>query len=153
MKRLLLTIALLLVVAVAGAQVTTSSLRGVVTDNDNNPIAGAAVVAHHEPSGSTYGVCTNADGHYAINGMRVGGPYTIEFSCLGYKTQQHTVAEMHIGETMYLDAKLKEDNEYIDEVWVVHTKHDARTENFNDLEMAAIPTIDRSIYDLTKLMS
>ena len=65
MKRLLLTIALLLVVAVAGAQVTTSSLRGVVTDNDNNPIAGAAVVAHHEPSGSTYGVCTNADGHYA----------------------------------------------------------------------------------------
>lgn len=153
MKRLLLTIALLLVVAVAGAQVTTSSLRGVVTDNDNNPIAGAAVVARHEPSGSTYGVCTNADGHYAINGMRVGGPYTIEFSCLGYKTQQHTVAEMHIGETMYLDAKLKEDNEYIDEVWVVHTKHDARTENFNDLEMAAIPTIDRSIYDLTKLMS
>ena len=71
MKRLLLTIALLFAVAVAGAQVTTSSVRGVVTDNDNNPIAGAAVVARHEPSGSTYGVCTNADGHYAINGMRV----------------------------------------------------------------------------------
>lgn len=153
MKRLLLTIALLLVVAVAGAQVTTSSLRGVVTDNDNNPIAGAAVVAHHEPSGSTYGVCTNADGHYAINGMRVGGPYTIEFSYLGYKTQQHTVAEVHVGEALYIDAKLKEETELITEVWVVHTKHDARTENFNDLEMAAIPTIDRSIYDLTKLMS
>ena len=153
MKRLLLTIALLLVVAVAGAQVTTSSVRGVVTDNDNNPIAGAAVVARHEPSGSLYGVCTNADGHYAINGMRVGGPYTIDISYLGYKNQQHTVAEMHVGETLYLDAKLKEETELITEVWVVHTKHDARTENFNEMEIVEIPTVDRSIYDLTKLMS
>ena len=153
MKRLLLTVALLLVVAVASAQVTTSSLRGVVTDNDKNPIAGAAVVARHEPSGSVYGVCTNADGHYAINGMRVGGPYTIEFSYLGYKTQQHTVTEMHVGETLYLDAKFKEDAELITEILVVHTKHDARTENFNEREMATIPTVDRSIYDLTKLMS
>ena len=153
MKRLLTTLALLFVVAVASAQVTTSSLRGVVTDNDKNPIAGAAVVARHEPSGSVYGVCTNADGHYAINGMRVGGPYTIEFSYLGYKTQQHTVAEMHVGETLYIDVKLKEDAELITEILVVHTKHDARTENFNEREMAAIPTVDRSIYDLTKLMS
>lgn len=153
MKRLLATIALLLVVAVSTAQVTTSSVRGVVTDNDNNPIVGAAVVARHEPSGSLYGVCTNADGHYAINGMRVGGPYTIEFSYLGYKTQQHTVAEMHVGETLYIDVKLKEDAELITEVWVVHTKHDARTENFNEMEIVEIPTVDRSIYDLTKLMS
>ena len=153
MKRLLLTVALLLVVAVAGAQVTTSSVRGVVTDNDKKPIVGAAVIARHEPSGSLYGVCTNADGHYAINGMRVGGPYTIEFRYLGYKTQEHTVAEMHVGETLYIDVKLKDDSEFIEEVYVVHTKHDARTENFNEMEMATIPTVDRSIYDLTKLMS
>ena len=153
MKRLLLTVALLLVVAVASAQVTTSTLRGVVTDNDNKPIAGAAVIAHHEPSGSQRGAYTNADGHYVINGMRVGGPYSIEISYLGYHTEHYTVAEMHVGETLYIDAKLKEDTEYIGEVLVVHTKHDARTENFNELEMAAIPTIDRSIYDLTKLMS
>ena len=152
MKRLLLTVALLFVVAVAGAQVTTSSVRGVVTFNDK-PIVGAAVVARHEPSGSLYGACTNADGHYAINGMRVGGPYTIEFSYLGYKNQQHTVAEMHVGETLYLDVKLKEETEIIDEIWVVYTKHDARTENFNEMDIVEIPTVDRSIYDLTKLMS
>ncbi|MBO5882559.1 MAG: carboxypeptidase regulatory-like domain-containing protein [Alistipes sp.] len=153
MKRLLLTIALLLVVAVAGAQVTTSSVRGVVTDNDKNPIIGAAVVARHEPSGSTYGVCTNADGHYAINGMRVGGPYTIEISYLGYKTTNHTVAEMHVGEALYLDITLKEEYEVIDEITIVHLNHDVRTKNFNEKDMAAIPTVDRSIYDLTKLIS
>ena len=152
MKRLLLTVALLFVVAVASAQVTTSSVRGTVTANDK-PIAGATVVARHQPSGSVYGVCTNADGHYAINGMRVGGPYIIEFSYLGYKTQQHTVAEMHIGEMLNINATLNEDYEVIDEIVVVHTNHDARTENFNEIEMASIPTIDRSIYDLTKLMS
>ena len=127
MKRLLLTVALLLVVAVASAQVTTSSVRGVVTTNDKQPIAGAAVVARHEPSGSLYGVCTNADGHYAINGMRVGGPYTIEFSYLGYKTQQHIVTETHVGETIYIDATLNEDYEVIDEVIVVVSTNDTRT--------------------------
>ena len=75
MKRLLLTIALLLVVAVATAQVTTSAVRGSVTTNDK-PLAGATIIATHAPSGTTYGATSNAQGYYSISGMRVGGPYT-----------------------------------------------------------------------------
>mgnify|MGYP003440493655 CR=1 FL=1 len=44
MKRLLLIVALLLVVAVSTAQVTTSAIRGQVTTNDN-PLPGATIVA------------------------------------------------------------------------------------------------------------
>ena len=85
MKRLLLTVALLLVVAVATAQVTTSSIRGKVTMNDNNnPMPGATIVALHTPSGTQYGTIANSEGHFVISGMRVGGPYTITVSYIGY---------------------------------------------------------------------
>ncbi|HET7747330.1 MAG TPA: carboxypeptidase-like regulatory domain-containing protein, partial [Vicinamibacteria bacterium] len=55
--------------------VTTSSISGVVTDEQQLPIPGASVVATHEPSGSKYETTTRPDGSYSIPGMRVGGPY------------------------------------------------------------------------------
>ena len=68
---------------IISAQVTTSSLNGLVVDESGAPAIGVAVLATHEPSGTIYTVITNEDGRYTINGMRSGGPYSVEFSCLG----------------------------------------------------------------------
>jgi hypothetical protein len=56
--------------------VTTGSITGVVTDGQQ-PVAGADVIAIHEPSGTVYETKTRTDGRFAIPGMRVGGPYTV----------------------------------------------------------------------------
>ena len=61
----------------ASAQVTTSSLGGRVVDQNGEPVIGAAIVAIHEPSGTSYGSVTNVDGLYTIQGMRTGGPYRV----------------------------------------------------------------------------
>ncbi len=151
MKRLLLTVALLLAVAVSNAQVTTSALRGTLTAN-GNPLEGASVVALHEPSGKVYGTAVGADGHYSISGMRVGGPYKIEFSYLGYETVVYKDVELALGETLTINAELKEDDNLIEEIWVVPSRQDMHTQNFSSSAIEGIPTIDRSIYDLTKLM-
>jgi protocatechuate 3,4-dioxygenase beta subunit len=86
MRNLLKSLALACIALFAGivvsAQVTTSSLGGRVVDQNGEPVIGAAVVAVHEPSGTTYGSVTNADGLYTIQGMRTGGPYRVEVSCL-----------------------------------------------------------------------
>ena len=74
----------------ASAQVTTSSLGGRVVDQNGEPVIGAAVVAIHEPSGTSYGSVTNVDGLYTIQGMRTGGPYRVEVSCLGYQQVNYT---------------------------------------------------------------
>lgn len=151
MKRLLLSVALLFVVAVAAAQVTSSSIRGSVTSNDN-PLSGAAIVALHTPSGTQYGTISNAEGHYSIGGMRVGGPYRIEISFLGYKTVIYKNVELNLGKTSTFDADLEVDDALIDEVVVISDASDMHTQNFSNQEIGNIPTIDRSIYDLTKLM-
>ena len=79
-----IAVALFITIAtVMQAQVTTSSMSGRVTDVDG-AVIGATVVATHEPSGTTYGTVTNLEGRYNLNGMRVGGPYTVEISYIGY---------------------------------------------------------------------
>ena len=153
MKRLLLSVALSLVVAVAAAQVTTSSVRGRVTHNDN-PLLGATVVAVHTPSGTQYGATTNTDGYFAISGMRVGGPYNITISYIGYSDATFDNITLSIGEIREIDAKLSESAIELDDVSVI--AFSARRRDVNDYsraEMEIIPSIDRSIYDLTNIMS
>ena len=154
MKRLLLTVALLLAVAVSYAQVTTSSIRGTITDN-GKPVEYATVVATHIPSGKTYGQAVGADGHYSISGMRAGGPYRIEFSYLGYETLTYNDVELSLGQTVVFNAELEEDKDatIMTPVTVVFSNRDMHTQQFSNHHMERIPTIDRSIYDLTKLMS
>ncbi|HEX9365620.1 MAG TPA: carboxypeptidase-like regulatory domain-containing protein, partial [Vicinamibacterales bacterium] len=68
---------LVLAGAPVGAQsVTTGSIGGIVTDG-TKPVAGASVIAIHEPSGTSYEATTRADGRFSIPNMRVGGPYTV----------------------------------------------------------------------------
>lgn len=55
--------------------VTTGNINGVVTDAQKQPVAGATVIAIHEPSGTGYETTTRADGRYSIPNMRVGGPF------------------------------------------------------------------------------
>ena len=153
MKRLLLSVALSLVVAVAAAQVTTSSVRGRVTHNDN-PLLGAAVVAVHTPSGTQYGATTNTDGYFAISGMRVGGPYNITISYIGYSDATFDNITLSIGEIREIDAKLSESAIELDDVSVIAFSAGRRDVNdYSRAEMEIIPSIDRSIYDLTNIMS
>ena len=74
-----------LLATVVQAQVTTSSMSGRVTDAEG-AVIGATVIATHQPSGTTYGTVTNMEGRFNLNGMRVGGPYTVEISYKGYGT-------------------------------------------------------------------
>jgi hypothetical protein len=73
--------------APAAAQgVTTGALSGIVTDAQMQPVAGASIIAIHEPSGTTYEATTRADGRYSIPGMRVGGPYSVQAVYVGTGT-------------------------------------------------------------------
>ena len=143
---------------VAYAQVTTSSLSGKIVDESGEPVIGAAVIAVHEPSGTTYGGVTNADGLYTIQGMRSGGPYKVTFTNLGYRDVQYTDVTLALAETYSLDGTLSEASELLNEVIVtaapaskfVGEKTGAATNITND-QILSLPTVSRSITDVTRL--
>jgi hypothetical protein len=76
--------AMLWPVGAARAQgVTTGAMTGIVTNPQQQPVAGADVIAVHEPSGTSYEATTRADGRFSIPGMRVGGPYSVTVAYTG----------------------------------------------------------------------
>lgn len=152
MKRLLLTVALSLVVAVAMAQITTSSIRGMVTTNDK-PLSGATIVAIHTPSGTRYGTISNHEGHYAISGMRVGGPYEITITFIGYNDVIYKSINLGIGEPSTFDTELSESSVEVDYVVIAGHIDNHGGKTFSRSDMEQIPSIDRSIYDLTNILS
>ncbi|MBQ2172808.1 MAG: TonB-dependent receptor [Bacteroidales bacterium] len=163
MKQALKSLSLAFITMFAGivafAQVTTSSLSGVVVDQNGEPVIGAAVLALHEPSGTVYGAVTNADGRYTIQGMRTGGPYKVDFSCLGYQEATYTGVVLQLAETFTLDAKIAESSEFLEATVVIadaaskfnSQERTGAVTNINNAQITAIPTVNRSITDVTRL--
>ena len=157
-KCLIAAFAAMLMAVVASAQVTTSALGGRVVDANGEPVIGAAVVATHTPSGTVYGVVTNEAGRYTINGMRAGGPYSVEVSCLGYQSVVYTDLTLQLAETFSLNAELKDDSELLSEAMVIAaaaSKFSAEkmgsATNISGRDITSMPTVSRSITDVTRL--
>ncbi len=70
-------IAALAIPAAVSAQETTSSISGTVTSN-GAPVAGAEVTITNTASGTRSTTTTDTGGSFSANGLRVGGPYTVE---------------------------------------------------------------------------
>jgi hypothetical protein len=159
-KRLfLLVVTLLTLTLTAVAQITTSSMAGKVTFDDANgeEVIGATVVALHEPSGTRYTAVTNASGRFAIQGMRTGGPYEVTISYIGYQPKVFKGIILQLAETFNLAAWISEDATQLAEVVVsgkaskfAAEKTGAST-NINNSQIANLPTVNRSITDVTRL--
>lgn len=110
-KKLHLLFALLIFfVSQAMAQITTSSLSGKITAN-NEDVIGATIRVTHEPSGTVYGATTNANGRYSIQGLQPGGPYKVEVSYIGYSSKVLKGVNLPLGQNTVLDETLKENAE------------------------------------------
>jgi len=138
--------------------VTTASLNGVVKDADGNPLPGANVIAEHIPSGSQYGAATRDNGFFNLPNLRVGGPYTVTVSYIGYNPQKKENINLNLGQDFRIEFTLESQAVTVGEV-VVTAEQDAvlnsnRTgaATYVDVEqIQTLPTIKRSIRDLTRL--
>ena len=157
-KRLFMLVVTLLTLSLtAVAQVTTSGINGIVTAN-NEEVIGATVSAKHVPSGSVYRAVTNMNGRYTITGMRSGGPYEVEVSYIGYQTKKFTGIQLSLGQNTVVDVVLTEGSEMLQEVEIVasarntmRSDRSGAVTNVNGDQMAAVPTVGRSMTDIMKL--
>ena len=155
--RSFLAVVVTMIAVSVNAQITTSTLSGKVVDANGEAIIGATVQATHTPSGTHYGTVTNMDGLYTIQGMRIGGPYKVEISYIGYQTVNYTDVALQLGEIYNLNASLKETSEVLEEVVVIAARSRFANEktgastNISNAQLTSIPTINRSISDIARL--
>jgi TonB-linked SusC/RagA family outer membrane protein len=85
----------------------TTQVKGIVTDEGGNPMAGVNVVIQ----GTTIGIITDTDGRYQIN---TDSKSTLSFSFIGY-----TIQDILVAKQKEINVKLLPDNLQVDEVVVV----------------------------------
>ncbi|MBG6235945.1 outer membrane receptor protein involved in Fe transport [Pedobacter sp. CAN_A7] len=158
LKVLVVFIAFLGSFSVAQAQVTTSSMTGTIKDAQA-ALPGASVKAIHTPTGTVYGITTNNDGRFTIGNMRVGGPYSVEVSFVGFKPQKFDNVYLKLGEPYVINVTLDDNASNLSEVTIVGSQPNSilnsnKSGSSTVVTRAQIqnqPTITRSVNDLTRL--
>ena len=144
--------------ATYGQGVTTAALSGSVTDHAGSALAGATVVALHVPSGTAYGTVANADGLYNLPNLRVGGPYTVTVSFIGFQTRTEEGVYLNLAQNRNLGFALSEQVTQIGELMVLGETDDVlnadrtgASTTISPEQIRLMPTIKRSTRDLTRL--
>lgn len=138
--------------------VSTSSMTGRVVDNKGETLPGANVVATHMPSGTRYGAVTNIEGRYTIPGMRVGGPYNVTVSFIGYESQTVEGIFLSLGIAANVNVTMRDSGEELAEVVITGEKNSVfssdrtgATTAIDNQTINKLPTISRRIGDFTRL--
>ena len=142
--------------------VTTGQIAGIVTDSQQQPVAGASVIAIHEPSGTSYEATTRADGRFSIPNMRVGGPYTVTVAYTGSGAtafEPATVADVMVNLGVATDLPLTVRAIAVQETVTVTAQSDpvfnsARTGAATSVsrdEISTLPTLSGRLTDVTRL--
>jgi len=137
---------------------TTSALSGTVVDEKGEGLPGATVIAIHEPTGSRYGASTRGDGRYNIVNMRVGGPYKVTVSFVGYKESVQSGISLTLASELRQNFKLELNQAQLEEVKVVASRssviNSGRTgaaTTVSNSSITTLPTLNRSLGDFARL--
>lgn len=139
-------------------QVTTSSISGVVKNEKQEVLVGTTIHVVHTPTGTSYKTVTNKNGVYVLPAVRVGGPYTIHASFVGFRKGEETDVNTQLGVTTNVNFTLVDEKSTLKEVVVSGTKSGlfskektGAAQQFTRRELQSIPiTGARTIESITK---
>ncbi|HEX6983350.1 MAG TPA: carboxypeptidase regulatory-like domain-containing protein [Balneolaceae bacterium] len=161
MKRYLLLLAtiFLLPLSMFAQNATSGSIEGTITDANGEPLPGANIVAIHQPTGTRYGTASRTNGDYTFPNVRVGGPYVVQVTFIGFNPQKKEILDVQLGETIQLDFALEEGSLTLDEISVTaqadpvfNSERTGASTNISQREIQVTPTISRSLQDFTRLI-
>jgi hypothetical protein len=141
-----------------GQGATTSAMSGTITDNSGQVLPGATVIAIHTPTNTQYVAPTNADGRFNIQNMRVGGPYSVRVTFVGFQDFTRTGINLTLAENFRLDVKLGEATTALNEVTVtgrqdpiMNADRTGAATTIQRQQIERLPTINRSLQEITRL--
>ena len=138
--------------------VTTSAMNGFITGDNGKPLEDAQVLAVHLPTGTQYRATARAGGAYSLLNMRVGGPYRVTATMIGFQPKTAENVELSLGETQRLDLELEPQVVELEEIAVTAARTTSwtpaapgRPRTSARSRWRVLPSIKRSTRDLTRL--
>jgi hypothetical protein len=145
-----------LIPTLAQAQVTTSSVRGIVQSNSGATIPNALVQITNSETGFTRVVATDGSGAFAIRNLPVTGGYDIEVTAESFQGARVEGVFLSLGEDTELSFVL-EGGEFVDEVIVVAQRQVIAdlaigpNASFGLETLENAPAINRTISDIVRI--
>ncbi len=153
-----LAVLVILPSTLVGQGVTTAAMNGLVTDENGAPLSEANVVALHVPSGTQYRAFSRSGGVYNLPNLRVGGPYRVTVTAIGFQPGTQEIENLNLGQNLRVDVKLTRQVVQLAELEAVGERDEVLNAGRNGAAtfvgpelVAALPSIKRSTRDLTRL--
>ena len=141
-----------------GQGTTTAAMSGVISDSKGEGLPGATVIAIHTPTNTQYVAPTNSDGRFNIQNMRVGGPYTVRVTFVGFKDLVREGINLSLGQNFRFDQKLSDTSTELAEVTVsgrrdpvMNAGRTGAATTVQREQIERLPTLNRSFADFTRL--
>jgi len=157
LKTLMLLIMLVLLSVVAKSQETTAEISGTISDA-TGALPNVNITAVHIPTGTKYVTTTRNDGRYNLPNLKIGGPYTLTTSFVGFKSETTTDIYLNLGQTFKQNYKLVDQATQLGEVVIqfsndktFSTSRTGSQELITRTQIDRLPTINRSIQDFVRL--
>lgn len=159
LKRLLLSLFLILPFLLVRSQVTTGLITGTVNDPKGQPLAGATVKAVHLPTGSVYTTVSTNKGNYTLPNLRIGGPYTLTIDYVGFAEAKFENLNVSLGTPLVLNGTMEIAGQTMNEAVVtggrrngiISSLRNGPSTTITSAEIQQMPTINRSVTDLARL--
>jgi len=148
-----------LVADVVGAQgVTTGAITGRVTDRQGQPLVDVDVEVVNRSTGYASSTRTRATGLFLVQGLEVGGPYSVRVRAIGYERFVRDDIYVRLSQATHVDAQLSAQPVELAPI----TLTVGRTADFtptrqgvavqiSDTLVRRVPTFSRDFTDLLKL--
>ena len=139
------------------AQVTTATISGNVTNAEGKGLGGASVKITFANAGINKVILTQTDGSFLVPNLRVGGPYKIAVTYVGYQDKTEDDITLELGQNTALDIVLASKSVALENVTIsgkskiFDNKRTGASTNISSRQLRQMPTISRSVDDFTRL--
>ena len=137
---------------------TTAAMSGVIADKTGAGLPGATIIAVHTPTNTQYVTPTNSDGRFNLQNMRVGGPYTVKVTYVGYKDLVREGINLSLGQNLRFDQQLSDATTELNEVTisgrrdpVINAGRTGASTTVQREQIERLPSLSRSFADFTRL--
>src|SRR6478672_11351001 len=145
--------------AVGRAQgVTTGVVSGRVVDEIGNPVVGASISVVNTATGATSRTIAARDGRYLVQGLDVGGPYSVTVRHPGYQSQMRDGQMLTLSQNLTLDFRLERQTIILSTVSVTTETDPILSPDrtgaatvISDSALRRLPSLDRTFTDFVVL--
>lgn len=141
----------------AAQGVTTGAIGGTVTDEQGQPVDNAQVQVVNRSTGFTVGSLTRSNGGYQVQGLEVGGPYTVRIRRIGFEPVERNGIRVTLSQTSRADFQLSAQAVTLSAVTVTAGSTDMSPTNqgtkttVSDTALQRLPSLNRNLTEFIRL--